>query len=96
MVFYIIYVAFGVGGLVLKNNGFSTLGQTLFVTGVIAVVLFLFALIKANINQSNFNKLIETNKSSNIIGLVLFGIPLYFLYKNFFSKKMKEDLKQIR
>ena len=87
---------YSAGGLVLKNNGFPTIGQTLFVTGVIAVIIFLIALIKANINQTNFNKLIENNKTSNIIGLVLFGIPLYFLYKNFFKKKMKEDLKQIR
>jgi len=96
LVFYIGYVIFGVGGLVLKNNGFAVLGQTLFVIGILAIIIFLIALIKANINQTNFNKLLENNKASIIIGLVLFGVPLYFLYKNFFSKKMKEDLKQIR
>ena len=93
---YIAYVVFGVGGLVLNNNGFPTLGPILIIIGVVAFVIFIIALIKAYINQINFYKLLGINRASNIITLVLLGIPLYFVYQGFFITKMKEDLKQIR
>jgi len=96
MVLYLIYVIIGVGGAVLNNNGFPKLGPVLMGIGAIALVLFLITIVKAYINQSNFNKILEQNKNSNIIILVLLGIPLYFIYRLLFDKKMKEDLKQIR
>ncbi len=96
LVLYFIYVILGIGGAIINNNGFPNLGPTLMVLGGIALLLFLIALVKAHINQSKFNKLLGQNKQSNIILLVLLGIPLYFLYRLLFDKKMKEDLKQIR
>ena len=96
LVLYITYVVFGVGGLVLNNNGFPTLGPIFIIIGVLSFIIFIIALIKAYINQTNFYKLLENNKASNIIALILLGIPLNFIYKGFFSKKFEDDLKQIR
>lgn len=95
-VLYITYVVFGVGGLVLNNNGFPTLGPIFIIIAVLSFVIFIIALIKAYINQTSFYKLLENNKTSNIIALILLGIPLNFIYKSFFSKKLEDDLKQIR
>lgn len=96
MVLYIVYVVFGVGGLVLANNGFSGLGYSLFGIGVVSVILFLFALMKAYNSQTNFYKLLGPNKGTNIIILILLGIPLYFLYNLYVGRRMKEDIKRIR
>ncbi|MCH7525234.1 MAG: LptF/LptG family permease [Bacteroidetes bacterium] len=95
-VLYITYVVFGVGGLVLNNNGFPTLGPIFIIIGVLSFIIFIIALINAYINQTNFYKLLENNKASNIIALILLGIPLNFIYKGIFSKKLEDDLKQIR
>ena len=96
LLLYIVYVIFAISGLVLNNNGFPTLGSILIIIGFIGVILFLIALIKTFIYQTNFDKLAGKNKISNISLLILLGIPLYFIYKLSFDKKMKEDLKQIR
>ncbi len=85
-----------VSGLVLNNNGFPTLGKIILVLGIIGGILFLITLTRAYLNQVNFNKLLAKNTASNIFILILVGIPLYFLYHNFYKKKMKEDIKQIR
>ncbi len=93
---YFIYIIPLLAGLILNNNGFPTLGKVLIVIGAISVILFLITLIKSFMNQVNFNKLLDRNIISNIFILILVGIPLYPLYFNFYKKKMKEDLKQIR
>ncbi|NOY47600.1 MAG: YjgP/YjgQ family permease [Chlorobi bacterium] len=96
LVLYIFYSVFGIGGAVLNNNGFPTLGTIFMVLGAMSLVLFLIALSKAFINQSNFYKLLGQGKNMNILMVVFLGIPLYFIYSIFFDRKMKEDLKQIR
>ena len=93
---YFLMVVPIVSGLVLNNNGFPTLGKILLVLGIIHGILFLFTLTRSFLNQSNFNKILGKNSPTNVFSLILVGIPLYFLYHNFFKKKMKEDLKQIR
>ena len=93
---YLFYVLFGISGAVLRNNGFPTLGVIMLIIGIMSLLLFLITLTKAFINQSNFYKLLEKNTASNIFIVLFIGIPLYFLYFNFYKKKMKEDLKQIR
>ncbi|MBT8272388.1 MAG: LptF/LptG family permease [Bacteroidia bacterium] len=93
---YIVYVSFGVIGAVLNNNGFPVLGPVLFVIGVVALLLFLFGFFKAFTNQTNFYKILNISKSSNIFILIILGIPLYFMYYVYFARRMKEDLKEIR
>ena len=96
LLLYILYVVLGVGGAILNNNGFPTLGPVLMVIGGVALILFIIALIKTFMSQVSFYKLLNQNKMSNILLLVVLGIPLYFVYAGFFNTKMKEDLKQIR
>ena len=93
---YFTYVIPLLAGLILNNNGFPILGKVLIVIGAITAVLFLITLFKSFLSQLNFYKLLNRNISSNIFIVILVGIPLYFLYFNFYKKKMKEDLKQIR
>ena len=93
---YFIYIIPLLSGLVLNNNGFPVLGKVLIVIGGISAILFLITLAKSFLSQVNFYKLLNRNISSNIFIIILVGIPLYFLYFNFYKKKMKEDLKQIR
>ena len=96
LILYIVYALFGLIGAVLNNNGFPVLGPILIVLGFFALILFLVALIKSYTNQTNFYKLLDKNRASNILLLLLIGIPLYFIYQIFFNKKMQEELKQIR
>ena len=96
LILYIAYALFGLIGAVLNNNGFPVLGPVLIILGFFALILFLVALIKSYTNQTSFYKLLDKNRASNIILLLLFGIPLYFIYQIFFNKKMQEELKQIR
>jgi lipopolysaccharide export system permease protein len=93
---YFIYIIPLLAGLILNNNGFPILGKILIVFGAISATLFLITLAKSFISQVSFNKLLDRNTTSNVFILILVGIPLYFLYFNFYKKKMKEDLKQIR
>ncbi len=95
MVLYIAYVILIISGLVLNNNGFPTFGTILIIFGAICTAIFLIALIKAYVNQTNFYKIVSKNKS-NIFPLLILAIPLYIIYEQFISKKIKEDLKQIR
>ena len=96
LILYIAYALFGLIGAVLNNNGFPVLGPVLIILGFFALILFLVALIKSYTNQTSFYKLLDKNRASNIILLLLIGIPLYFIYQIFFNKKMQEELKQIR
>ena len=93
---YFMYLIPLLSGLILNNNGFPTLGKILIILGVIFAIMFLITLAKSFINQVSFNKLLDRNTTSNVFILILVGVPLYFLYFNFYKKKMKEDLKQIR
>jgi len=93
---YFVYLIPLLSGLILNNNGFPVLGKILIVIGAIAAVLFLITLTKSFLSQINFYKLLNKNISANIFIVILIGIPLYFLFFNFYKNKMKEDLKQIR
>ena len=93
---YFTYIIPLVSGLILNNNGFPTFGKILIGFGIFNAVLFLIILSKSFINQTNFYKLLDKNLSSNIVIVILLGIPLYPIYYNFYKKKMKEDIKQIR
>ncbi|WP_412985601.1 LptF/LptG family permease [Pontimicrobium sp. IMCC45349] len=96
LILYIIYAVLGISGAILNNNGFPTLGPILVAIGIIAIILFFVAFTKTITSQSNFYKIHGKKVMANAIPFVILGIPLYFLYNIYFSKKMKEDLKQIR
>ncbi|NNF81763.1 MAG: YjgP/YjgQ family permease [Flavobacteriaceae bacterium] len=96
LILYWIYIIFGIGGAVLNNNGFPAIGKIMLGIGILACLLFLFALFKAFSQQTNFYKILGANRNSNIIFVVLLGIPLYAIYHTIFRRRLKDDLKQIR
>jgi len=50
---------------------------------------------KTTSNQSDFYKLLSIKFLTNSFVFIILGIPLFFLYRPFFIKKMKEDLLKI-
>lgn len=80
-------------GAILKNNGFPVIGQIAFVCGIIIGLLYLFALIKSFIDNSNLYKQIGKSNVANALVFAVGGLPLYFLFYFFQKKKINEDLK---
>lgn len=92
-VLYAISLVFTLPGAILRNNGFPSVGQALFITGIIVGVFYLFALIKSFIDHSNLYKQLGKSNVSGAIIFVLVGLPLYFLFYFYQKKKISEDLK---
>ncbi|OUR97718.1 hypothetical protein A9Q86_16020 [Flavobacteriales bacterium 33_180_T64] len=92
-VLYIIALVLTLPGSILKNNGFPTVGNVLFITGILVEIFYLFALIKSFIDHSNLNKQLGKSNTSNAIMFLLLGLPLYFVFYFFQKKKISEDLK---
>jgi len=80
-------------GAILKNNGFPSIGQVLFISGIIVGIFYLFALIKSFIDNSNLYKQLGKNNITNALVFAIGGLPLYFLFYFFQKKKINEDLK---
>ncbi|MBR9846043.1 MAG: YjgP/YjgQ family permease [Algicola sp.] len=92
-VLYAITLVLILPGAILKNNGFPTVGQVLFVCGSIVGILYLFALIKSLMDSSNLNKHLGKNNISNAVIFILFGLPFYFIFYFFQKKRINEELK---
>ncbi len=95
LVAYICFLAFTVLALVFNNNKLPTLAVIATVLTVIFVILFLTYLIRQYTNLSNFYRILDKKNSTNYTGIVILGIPLYFLIYFYYQKKLKEDIKQI-
>ena len=92
-VLYAITLVLILPGAILKNNGFPTVGQVLFVCGSIVGILYLFALIKSLMDSSNLNKHLGKNNISNAVIFILFGLPFYFIFYFIQKKRINEELK---
>ncbi len=79
-------------GMVLENNNFPYIGNTLFIFGLISEIFFLFSLVKSFISHSNLNKHLNKDTFSNAIVFSLIGLPFYFLLYFYQKKKIEEDL----
>ncbi|WP_456442178.1 LptF/LptG family permease [Psychroserpens sp.] len=92
-ILYAIAIILILPGAILKNNGFPSIGQGFFVCGIIVGVIYLFALIKSFIDNSNLYKQLGKNNVANALVFAIGGLPLYFLFYFFQKKKINEDLK---
>jgi len=92
---YFVAVVFGLGGSFFNNNEFPTLGSIMIVVAILALILFIMLFKKTVLNQSNFYTLLKKNFLTNSVVLILLGLPLFVLYRIYFSKKMTEDLSKI-
>ena len=95
LVLNIFTILLGLGGSFLSNNGNPLLGQILSVIAVLSLIFFVVVFQKSSSNQSDFYKLLSIKFLTNSFVFIILGIPLFFLYRPFFVKKMKEDLLKI-
>jgi lipopolysaccharide export system permease protein len=95
LVFNLLTIVLGFGGSILSNNEFPTIGQAMSGIAVISLIFFVIVFQKTTSNQSDFYKLLNVKFLTNAFVFIILGIPLFFLYRIFFIKKMKEDLLKI-
>jgi lipopolysaccharide export system permease protein len=92
---YLCFLTFTILALVFNNNKLPTLAIVSTVLTIIFVISFLVYLIRQYTNLSNFYQILDQKNSTNNFGIVVLGIPLYFLIYFYYQKKLKEDIKQI-
>ncbi len=95
IILYFISLVFNLGGAILENNGYPTTGSILLYTGLAIQVIYIFALIRAFISYSNFNKHTGDESIFGNIFFILLGLPLFFIVYFFERKKLKKDLQLI-
>ena len=86
---------FGIGGLILNTNGLPTVGKILVTIGIFSVLLFLVLFTKVLKNQSEFYKILKKKFMTHNVVFIILALPLFFLYRLYFNKKMNEDLTKI-
>ena len=88
-------IVLGLGGSILNNNEFPIIGQTMSGVAILSLIFFVIVFQKTTSNQSDFYKLLNIKFLTNSFVFIILGIPLFFLYRIFFIKKMEEDLLKI-
>lgn len=92
---HLIVLIFGIGGFILNNNGFPTIGSIMIVLAIVALILFFILFPKVVKNQAAFYKLLKKKFMTHNVVFIILGLPLFFLYRLYFNKKMNEDLTKI-
>jgi lipopolysaccharide export system permease protein len=90
LITYIISTILSIAGRIFENNKFPTLGNTLFVIGIVIFVIFIFSLIKSFSKHSDLYKHLGKQKSINPLLYILLGFPLYFIFY-YIQKKQIDD-----
>ena len=88
-------IVLGFGSSVLSYNDFPIIGTTLSGIAILTLLFFVVVFQKTTLNQSDFYKLLSIKFLKNSFVFIILGIPLFFLYRPYFVKKMKEDLLKI-
>jgi lipopolysaccharide export system permease protein len=92
---HLLVLILGIGGFILNNNGAATVGSIIIALALIALVLFLIVFPKVLKNQAAFYKLLKKKFMAHNVVFIVLGLPLFFLYRLYFNKKMNEDLTKI-
>ncbi|MBK87137.1 MAG: permease [Flavobacteriaceae bacterium] len=95
MVSHYIFLIFGIVSFILKKIDFEFISYLCLTVSIFAFVIFLIIFIKVFKSQKEFYKLLKVNFSSQNIIFIVLAIPVFFLYRIYFNKKMKEDLAKI-
>lgn len=95
MVSHSIFLIFGIVSFILKKINFEFISHLCLTVSIFAFVIFLILFIKVFKSQKEFYKLLKVKFSSQNIIFIVLAIPLFFLYRIYFNKKMKEDLTKI-
>tara|TARA_B110000037_G_scaffold141503_1_gene159952 strand:+ start:2582 stop:4495 length:1914 start_codon:yes stop_codon:yes gene_type:complete len=91
----IVTITLGLGGAILNNNEFPVIGKILTTIAIVSLIFFLIVFQKTISKQSDFYKLIEIKFFKKSFVSILLGMPLFYLYRMYFIKKMEEDLNKI-
>jgi len=91
----IVTITLGSGGAILNNNEFPVIGKILTTIAIVSLIFFLIVFQKTISKQSDFYKLIEIKFFKKSFVSILLGMPLFYLYRMYFIKKMEEDLNKI-
>ncbi|MDG1778686.1 MAG: LptF/LptG family permease [Flavobacteriaceae bacterium] len=92
---HLLVLILGIGGFILNNNGAATVGSIMIALALIALVLFIIVFPKVLKNQAAFYKLLKKKFMAHNVVFIVLGLPLFFLYRLYFNKKMNEDLTKI-
>ncbi len=92
---HIALLVFGISGLILNNNGLPALGKIMVTIGVLSALLFFILFPKVLKNQSEFYTLLKKKFMTHNVVFIILALPLFFLYRLYFNKKMNEDLTKI-
>jgi len=95
LVLNILAIVLGFGGSILSNNGSPVIGNILSGIAILSLLFFVVVFQKSTSNQSDFYKLLSIKFLTNSFVFIFLGIPLFFLYRPYFIKKMKQDLLKI-
>ena len=95
IVLNILTIILGLGGSILAENGIPIIGKITSGFAILGLIFFVVVFQKSTSNQSDFYKLLSIKFLTNSFVFIILGIPLFFLYRPFFIKKMKEDLLKI-
>lgn len=95
MVSHSIFLIFGIVSFILKKINFEFISHLCLTVSIFAFVIFVILFIKVFKSQKEFYKLLKVKFSSQNIIFIVLAIPLFFLYRIYFNKKMKEDLTKI-
>ena len=95
LVLNILTIILGLGGSILAENGIPIIGKIISGFAILGLIFFVVVFQKSTSNQSDFYKLLSIKFLTNSFAFIILGIPLFFLYRPFFIKKMKEDLLKI-
>jgi lipopolysaccharide export system permease protein len=71
------------------------MGLIFIAVAALGFIVFLIVLPKVFKNQSEFYELLKKRFVTNNVVFVILAFPLFFLYRLYFNKKMKEDLNKI-
>ena len=95
LVLNLLTIVLGLVGSILNNNSNLVLGNILNGIAILNLLFFVVVFQKTTSNQSDFYKLLSIKFLTNSFVFIILGIPLFFLYRPYFIKKMKQDLLKI-
>ena len=95
LILYIISLILCALAAVLVNNKQAILGNSIYVIGIIAFAIFVFALVKSFSKHTNLYKHLGKNNSINGILFSFIGLPLYFIFYFIQKNQIKKDLNAI-
>ena len=92
---HILFLIFGIVGLILNFININVIGYLFIIISIFALILFLIIFPKILSNQSNFYKLLDKKFNNNNAIFIILSVLLFFLYRTYYNKKMREDLMKI-